>query len=118
MSAELNVRAPFDYADADVVFRSSDGVHFRLHKTILKTASPVFEEMFTLPDDPTSSGDPQVVEMVEDAATLDAVFRLSYPVARPLLSSVDELVNTLRAVEKFQMEQLLPDLERRICSPS
>ncbi|KAF9240602.1 hypothetical protein BU15DRAFT_73833 [Melanogaster broomeanus] len=40
---------PFDNIDADVILRSSDNVDFRVFKIILSLTSPVFKDMFTLP---------------------------------------------------------------------
>ncbi|OBZ74519.1 NADPH-dependent diflavin oxidoreductase 1 [Grifola frondosa] len=74
---------PFDRNDADVVLRSSDGVHFHVHKTILVIASPVFEGMFNVPQPATladedihsETGLPLLV-LTEDRRTLENLLRL------------------------------------------
>ncbi len=106
-----NVCEPFSYADADVIVRSSDRIDFHLHKTILGRASPVFAEMFTL-NFVTPSANPQVVEVVEDAQTLDALLRSCYPVIHPSFETVEELLAVLKAAEKYDMQYLVSSLEQ------
>ncbi|RPD78755.1 hypothetical protein L226DRAFT_568353 [Lentinus tigrinus ALCF2SS1-7] len=73
------VRAPFSYSNYDVTFRSSDKVLFHLHKMVLSKASSFFEGMFTLPPNPDSPGEPQIVDMTEDANTIDHLLRMCFP---------------------------------------
>ena len=39
----------FDAPDADAILRSSDGKEFRVHRLILGLTSPIFKDMFGLP---------------------------------------------------------------------
>ena len=48
-SPPQKAQPPFDKLSADVILRSSDRVDFRVHRTILVEASPVFSDMFSLP---------------------------------------------------------------------
>ncbi|TFY76282.1 hypothetical protein EWM64_g7730 [Hericium alpestre] len=41
--------APYLDDDADIVMRSSDGVHFHVHKNFLSKCSPIFADLFSLP---------------------------------------------------------------------
>ncbi|KAI0744118.1 hypothetical protein C8Q80DRAFT_880048 [Daedaleopsis nitida] len=106
-------RPPFDDADADVIFRSSDGVDFRLYKVVLAKASPVFQGMFTLPDS-QPAGEPQTVTMTEDADTLESLLRFCYPVSRPAFKSLDTFGSALLAAKKYDMPTVLGDLLRSI----
>ncbi|KAJ7758425.1 hypothetical protein B0H14DRAFT_3598393 [Mycena olivaceomarginata] len=68
---------------ADVILRSSDLVDFYTHKTILSFASPVFANMFTLPQsvseaDPTRDGRP-VVHLSESSEAVEKFLILCYP---------------------------------------
>ncbi|OBZ74922.1 hypothetical protein A0H81_05181 [Grifola frondosa] len=67
--------SPFDRADADIILRSSDGVDFRAHKTLLALSSPLFDGMFNVPQPATlanedthpragyrSSGSPKIIK--------------------------------------------------------
>lgn len=48
---------PFNDPKADFIIRSSDSVHFYIHKSLLSIVSPVFEKMLTLPQE-THDGRP------------------------------------------------------------
>lgn len=102
---------PFDRPTADVVLRSCDLVDFRVHSRILTEASPFFSDMFELPQPPgaepnTTSGAhalPPVVDMAEDAETLDLLLRLLYPIAKPPLEEPRLLALVLKAATKYDM---------------
>jgi len=75
---------PHDFDNSstgDVILRSGGPkvAEFRVHKVILSIASPVFEEMFSLPQ-PATEEDLPVCDIFEDAATVEALLRLVYPV--------------------------------------
>ncbi|GJE91290.1 hypothetical protein PsYK624_074390 [Phanerochaete sordida] len=99
---------PFNKAAADLVLRSSDNVDFHVRRAILAEASPVFEDMLSLPQPPSASsssaaGSP-VVALTEPARTLDALLRLCYPIADPPLASPEDVCNTLEAARKYLMD--------------
>ncbi|TFK86348.1 hypothetical protein K466DRAFT_524312 [Polyporus arcularius HHB13444] len=106
------VRPPFDDTDADIIIRSADGVDFRLYKVVLAKASSVFRDMFTLPDGSQRVGEPQVVDVTEDADTLEGLLRFCYPVSRPAFQSLDELGPVLSAAKKYEMHSVLEDSVR------
>ncbi|KAI0744117.1 hypothetical protein C8Q80DRAFT_1272703 [Daedaleopsis nitida] len=113
MSAQnSSLRAPFDDVDADVILRSADGVDFRLYKVVLAKASPVFQGMFTLPDSRSTDG-PQVVNMTEDANTLEGLVRFCYPVRRPPFKSLDLLGSVISAATKYDMLEVRSDIIQR-----
>lgn len=112
-AAGASVRAPFDDADADIIFRSSDGVDFRLYKVIVAKASQTFRGMLTLPTDPTAARadeKPQVVELTENARTLEHLFRLCCPVEHPTITSVDDVHAVLEAARKYEMDAVTANL--------
>ncbi|KAH9018377.1 hypothetical protein EDB85DRAFT_617494 [Lactarius pseudohatsudake] len=47
-TTSLSLPESMDVSQADVIIRSSDHVDFRVHKSILATSSPVFNDMFSL----------------------------------------------------------------------
>ncbi|KAI0663450.1 hypothetical protein C8Q70DRAFT_907254 [Cubamyces menziesii] len=104
----------FDRADADIVFRSSDNVDFRLHKLILGMASPVFSDMFSLPQPQGEGEQPQVVDVPETASVLENLLPFCYPMARPEILHIDDLQSVLHSAEKYEMtfisNQLLQNL--------
>ena len=107
--------APFDNSnnDADVVLRSEDGTDFYVHQNILRIASPLFGDMFNLPqttrrpDDGVNSTDGRlllpVVPVSEDAHILDGLLRLCYPVEAPERTQVHELTALLKATIKYEL---------------
>ncbi|TFY74281.1 hypothetical protein EWM64_g9731 [Hericium alpestre] len=76
--------APFDDKNADVVLRSCDGINFHVHKNILSIASPFFKDTLNIPQ-------PKIIEVAEDAQTLDFLLRCIYPVPveKPKLKAND-----------------------------
>ena len=107
-------RAPFDDADATVIFRSSDGVTFHLYKDVMAKASPIMRDMFMLPDNPHSRL--QVVDLTENARTLESVFRLCYPVQFPTIATVEHLLAVIEATEKYEMAGVLDNV-RHLMQP-
>jgi BTB/POZ domain len=83
----VQVKAPFDHKQADIILRTSDGVDFRVFKIILSLASPIFTDMFDIPQ-PTSefgrnNDELQVVTVSENSTVLDLCLRHLYPVPSP-----------------------------------
>ncbi|KAH9831714.1 uncharacterized protein C8Q71DRAFT_282747 [Rhodofomes roseus] len=93
---------PFDDPDADLIIRTSDEVDFRVYKIIMKHASPVFREMFTLPGNDTTAL--SVVDVAENSRVWDFILRMLYPVVRPLsLPAPSDYRPLLEAVRKYDM---------------
>ena len=81
-----------------VILRSADRVDFRVYKSIMAIASPVFRDMFSLPQQPTTneltndgtaSNDEQmvdglpVIQVTEMSGALNVLLRTIYPVVPP-----------------------------------
>ncbi|KAA1470181.1 hypothetical protein DENSPDRAFT_870783 [Dentipellis sp. KUC8613] len=98
----------FYYADGDVVLRSSDGVQFRLHKLILKIASPVFDDTFSVPQPPTAETDSDIpiVDMAENEKVLRMLLGFCYPGPPPPLSSLKDVRQALAVTSKFQIDNV------------
>ncbi|KAL5524741.1 hypothetical protein ACEPAF_9887 [Sanghuangporus sanghuang] len=98
---------PFDGPGGDVILRTSDDVDFWVLKAILELASPVFKDMFSLPQ-PDNEGDTvqtPIIAVSESSATLDALLRLCYPVERPQLLKQDMSLigDVLHAAQKYDV---------------
>ncbi|KDQ61461.1 hypothetical protein JAAARDRAFT_171671 [Jaapia argillacea MUCL 33604] len=108
----------FNYPTADVIIRSSDNVHFRVHKIILSLASPVFADMFDLGKDCDQQVDGlPIIPMLEDfetAKVIEALFRLSYPIADPPLDTVADWYPVLRGAKKYMMEEAVKSLQSKL----
>ncbi|KAI9508196.1 hypothetical protein F5148DRAFT_1198873 [Russula earlei] len=70
-------QAPFDDARADIILQSSDGVQFRVYKSLLSLASPIFADMFRIPSPTSSSPNPDDERPV---VHLDFFLRHLYPI--------------------------------------
>ncbi|KAF9494243.1 hypothetical protein BDN71DRAFT_1431877 [Pleurotus eryngii] len=100
---------PFDDEGADIILRSCDGTDFRVYKAILTLASPVFRDMFSLPDSPKTNEDHngiRIVQMQEPSSTLDPLLRFSYPIESPKICTKDLFVSVMSAAAKFEMKRL------------
>ncbi|KAL5512750.1 hypothetical protein ACEPAG_3016 [Sanghuangporus baumii] len=109
---------PFDGPGGDVILRTSDDVDFWVLKAILEFASPVFKDMFSLPQPDTNKGDAvqtPIIAVSESSATLDALLRLCYPVERPQLLEQDMSLigDVLHAAQKYDII-VATDFARRI----
>ncbi|GBE84161.1 hypothetical protein SCP_0601390 [Sparassis crispa] len=112
----LEAAPPFNQATADVTFRSSDNVCFRLHKVILSLASPVFEGMFTIPR--PAHGNDQPISVAEDSQTLDKLFRILYPIPDPPLETSAEVGAVLAAALKYDMDSAITVCKRALLDPA
>ena len=102
--------------DADVILRSSDLVDFRIQRSILKTSSPFFDDLFSLPQPPDHEavdGLP-VVHLSEDAEILNSLISLLYPVTPELPASVDEVLTLLAACQKYDMATVQASIREQV----
>ncbi|KAF7372859.1 hypothetical protein MSAN_00492000 [Mycena sanguinolenta] len=90
--------SPVDFADADVKFKSSDGVLFRVHRKNLEVCTEGFP-----PSEISSKG--EVVELTETSVTLELLFQFMYPQRHPALdTTLFEVLEPLaEAAEKYQV---------------
>ncbi len=96
---------PFDEDDADLIIRSKDNVHFRVHKLILRKASIVLDRMLIIPSDDEQDV-VQTVSLEEDGATISGFLHLCYPL-RSLEVVGLGAVNTLLGVcDQYQAHGL------------
>ena len=94
-----------DISGADVILQSSDHAKFLVHKAILASSSPVFRDMFSLPQPPNSGpvdGLP-VVDISEDAELVRSLVTLLYPIPSEIPTSWDRILALLSAAQKYDM---------------
>ncbi|KAJ8701081.1 hypothetical protein PTI98_004044 [Pleurotus ostreatus] len=104
--------SPFDDSEADIILRSSNNVNFHVYSVVLKLASPIFRDMFSIPQPATQTETP-VVEMEEDSTTLDIMLRLCYPGPDPRVTTLARLTSILRVAEKYDLDGVV---EKMGCS--
>ncbi|KAI0794419.1 hypothetical protein C8Q74DRAFT_575495 [Fomes fomentarius] len=107
---------PFNQPSADIYLRTTDHVHFYVHRQILSQASSVFADMFTLPQPPESSEAPPIVDVTEDSKTLDQLLRLCYPINKRELGNLDDVIPVLKAAMKYEMEWPVSIITRDLLS--
>jgi len=96
---------PIQFADGDVVLRSSDGQDFKVHSIVLREASPFFRDMFRLPKASGASAAYAPIFMTETTNVLNDLLRWIYPTnTAPTVDRISHALDLLRAVEKLQIE--------------
>lgn len=94
-----------DISGADVILQSSDHAKFLMHKAILASSSPVFRDIFSLPQPPNSGlvdGLP-VVDISEDAGLVGFLITFLYPIPSKIPTSWDRTLALLSAAQKYDM---------------
>ncbi|KAF8262355.1 hypothetical protein EI94DRAFT_1553194, partial [Lactarius quietus] len=89
----------------DIIIQSSDLVTFRVDKAILSMSSPIFADMFSLPQpsfNEVLDGLP-VVRLSEDAETLNSLLTMLYPIPSVVPNSYDKALELLAASQKYDM---------------
>ncbi|KAF8056514.1 hypothetical protein FPV67DRAFT_1729335 [Lyophyllum atratum] len=95
---EVSVSQRFNAPDADIIFQSSDGIMFRIHKMNLVACT----EGFSPPAHCTLD---DVAPLTEPAIILDILFQFVYPQLQPHLEAVDfeVFMEVAEAAEKYQV---------------
>src|ERR1700730_11888030 len=109
----------FNAPDADIILVSTPPGEtvFRVHQCILATASPLFRDMFTLPQPPTSDDKLPQITLSESHNTIDSLLRFIYPVPKPTITSLDELAPILGAAVKYDCDAVVTVLRSILLSP-
>lgn len=99
---------PYNDSDADLIFRSFDGVDFRVYRAILFKASPTLRAIITdnarLPSLERETRDNvQLIRITESHSTLTLLFGVIYPGDSPIFDNVapSQLVALLRALDRY-----------------
>jgi len=112
----------FNAPDADVILISHPvAAEFRLHRCILAAASPVFRDMFNLPQPPSlcpadHNDHLPVIPVSESRTTLDILLRFIYPVPDPLITSLDVLSSIMGAAVKYDFNSVIATLSSLLVS--
>ncbi|KAG2137611.1 uncharacterized protein EDB93DRAFT_1302101 [Suillus bovinus] len=102
-------QAPFDDHNCDIILRSANGVDFHVFKLILSLVSPVFKDMFALPQGESQSNisSVPVITVTESSTTLDSLLLLCYPAATPTFGSFNDAKAVMEAASKYDMQTAL-----------
>ncbi|KAI0357906.1 hypothetical protein OH77DRAFT_1422043 [Trametes cingulata] len=92
----------------DLVIRTSDGIEFHVYQAIISAASPLFLDMFTLPQPPSPpapAGKPSV-DVAEDSSVWSTLIMLCYAPRPPVpddFADLDAARALLDAAVKYEM---------------
>ena len=126
--------------DADCTLRTSDGVLFGLHRSLLKRASPVISDMLSLGDARPGVGpncnrrgehcqstnldlklkvvESHLVRIQEDSKTLEDLLSYIYPDRQTIVfEELDAFLSVLKAAAKYQMGVAVNTLTEQVTSP-
>ena len=107
-SAAVPLSTVFRADDADVVIRAAGTRDFRVHKPILSLVSPIFRDMFTLPQPPTDTPDilPHV-DVDESVETWENILRTIYPMPNPVIDNLYNLESLFLTAMKYEMQSVI-----------
>lgn len=88
--------------DADIVLRALGEKEFHGHKLILSLASPVFRDMFSVPQPPsTGSSQVPIIDVSDSPEALEVLLQTIYPTCNPLITDVGTLASVIRLADKY-----------------
>ncbi|KIO16399.1 hypothetical protein M407DRAFT_86054, partial [Tulasnella calospora MUT 4182] len=87
----------------DVILRSSDGVHYKALKAILALASPVFDDMFEIPQGSNTQHSDEVptIDVSESSPVLSTMLKLFYPAPVVEIKSYPVAFGLIQAFDKY-----------------
>ena len=108
----------FEYPGADIILRSHDSCDFRVPKSYIVNASPVFDKLISgalcPPDNAHGGPSLPVIQLPESGATLHSLLSFVFPVG-PLVPSIPETAMELLSVaQKYQMVTVLDHIRGSI----
>ncbi|KAF8150086.1 hypothetical protein B0H34DRAFT_732383 [Crassisporium funariophilum] len=108
--------SPFDDPKADLILRSSDGVHYYIHKLLLSLVSPVFDDMFTIyGDSPQDTYDNRpLVAVDDDSSRLFRLLSWCDPRCIRPTTSLQDLQIVLEMADKYSMDSIVRHIRETI----
>ena len=97
----------FNWPDGDVILRSTRGTasrDFRVHKLILSLASPVFKDMFKIPQPLSEVAEADIVDLVDPPRAVELILRFIYPFPPPRIDNLTLLSEVLALTDKYDIE--------------
>ncbi|KAF8869767.1 hypothetical protein BD779DRAFT_1583874 [Infundibulicybe gibba] len=106
--------------DTDIILRSSDNVEFHTHRILLSLASPVFRDMFTLPQDSTMKSDAgaiqHIIPMAETSSTLRHFLTWCDPGTEFICDKWTDVTDILELTDKYDTAALQNMIKKVIIS--
>ncbi|KAF8808665.1 hypothetical protein BYT27DRAFT_7188631 [Phlegmacium glaucopus] len=107
---------PFDDPKADLIIRSSDNIHFYVHKSLLSIISPVFEGMLALPDNTSQEvyDDRPYLTVSDHSRHLLCLLSWCDPRCERPSPSLDNLTMTLEMADKYDMKSIFIRAQKQL----
>ncbi|KAF8632910.1 hypothetical protein AX15_001635 [Amanita polypyramis BW_CC] len=117
----MDADKPFDAnATTDTVIRSSDNIHFYVVGALLSYISPVFRDLFSLNQGPstdeneTKNGYP-VIPLPEDSESIRNLLNIIYPyINKPKLDDTQLFIKVGKMAKKYGMDTIVGKLKKRL----
>ena len=100
-----------NWPDGDVILRATHGTEtrdFRVHKLFLSFSSPIFKDMFAIPQPPsssTTSDDLDVIDVTDPPRILELILQFVYPsIDLPVIENLTTLSEALILADKYDIE--------------
>ncbi|KAF8472366.1 hypothetical protein DFH94DRAFT_673984, partial [Russula ochroleuca] len=106
----------FDVSDTNFIIRSSDLIDFRVHKSILATASPIFKDLLSLPQPSDSEivDGHHMVQLSESSELLNSLLSILYPIRTVIPNSYDKVLYLLAACQKYEMASVQSSIRAEV----
>jgi len=98
----------FDWPDGDIILRAAHGTEsrdFRVHKFFLSFSSPIFKDVFKIPQPPSiASNGVDVIEVADPPRALELILQFIYPTAAsPVINDLTVLSEALVLADKYDI---------------
>jgi len=104
----MNSEEMFNWPDGDVILRAahgSDSRDFRVHKLFLSFASPVFKDMFDIPQPSSAtSNNIPIIYIVDPPRAVDLILRFIYPSSPPVVDDLTIISEALSLADKYDIK--------------
>jgi len=94
-------------SDADIILRASGGKEFHAHKLVLSLASPVFRDMFSVPQPLEGPSQTPIIDVDDPTEALEMFLQIIYPIPNPPIKDAETLVSLLRLADKYDAKAAL-----------
>lgn len=110
----------FNMRNTDLILQSSDGGSFRVHRSVLTTASPFFDDLFSLtqPDEDEMINGTHVIRLPEDKEVLRSLITMMYPIPSLLPDSYNKVLDVLTASQKYDMAAVQSSIRAEVSHKS